>query len=126
MKVACAGDEGSQARAEVAEGVPPLISTTRRACLTNQCTPCLSKCEAGLTKILSRFATALRPDVKLGGLHLCACSAVAHPEGGDEGRLWDLDLAELAHSLFALLQFVEELAPAGHVAPTTFGEHVFA
>jgi hypothetical protein len=52
--------------------------------------------------------------------------AVAHFEGGDEGGLRDLDLAELAHPLFALLLLVEELAFAGHVAAVAFGEHVLA
>src|SRR5438477_1463118 len=55
-----------------------------------------------------------------------APSAVAHLEGGDEGGLRDLDLAELAHPLFALLLLVEELAFAGHVAAVAFGEHVLA
>src|SRR5947207_15670276 len=55
-----------------------------------------------------------------------APSAVAHLEGGDEGRLRDLDLAELAHPLFALLLLFEELAFAGHVAAIAFGEHVLA
>src|SRR6266446_220197 len=53
-------------------------------------------------------------------------SAVAHAERGDEGRLRDLDLAELAHPLFALLLLFEELAFAGHVAAIAFGEHVLA
>src|SRR3984893_14328914 len=55
-----------------------------------------------------------------------ARSAVAHLEGGDEGGLRDLDLAELAHPLFALLLLVEELPLAGHVAAAAFGEHVLA
>src|SRR3984893_4219342 len=55
-----------------------------------------------------------------------APSAVAHLEGGDEGGLRDLDLAELAHPLFALLLLFEELAFAGHVAAIAFGEHVLA
>src|SRR6516162_1334923 len=53
-------------------------------------------------------------------------SAVAHPEGGDEGRLRDLDPAELAHPLFALLLLFEELALAGHVAAIAFCKHVLA
>src|SRR3984893_7273347 len=55
-----------------------------------------------------------------------APSAVAHLEGGDEGGLRDLDLAELAHPLFAFLLLFEELALAGHVAAIAFGEHVLA
>src|SRR5690349_16515419 len=53
-------------------------------------------------------------------------SAVAHFEGGDEGGLRDLDLAELAHPLLALLLLVEELPFAGHVAAVAFGEDVLA
>src|SRR5271156_1318554 len=56
---------------------------------------------------------------------ICAL-AVAHLEGGDEGRLRDLDLAELAHPLFAFLLLFEELALAGHVAAIAFGEDVLA
>src|ERR1700730_3529016 len=55
-----------------------------------------------------------------------APSAVAHLEGGDEGGLRDLDLAELAHPLFALFLLVEELPLAGHVAAIAFGEDVLA
>jgi hypothetical protein len=40
--------------------------------------------------------------------------------------LRDLDLAELAHPLFALLLFFQELALAGHIATIAFGEDVLA
>src|SRR5437016_12650968 len=60
------------------------------------------------------------------GWGLALGSAVAHAEGGDEGGLRDLDLAELAHPLFAFLLLFEELALAGHVAAVAFGEHVLA
>src|SRR5215469_16089721 len=47
-------------------------------------------------------------------------------EGGDEGFLRDLDLAELPHALLAGLLFVEQLALAGDVAAIAFGGDVFA
>ena len=39
--------------------------------------------------------------------------AVAHLEGGDEGGLQDLDLAELAHPILAVFLFFEELRLRG-------------
>src|SRR5712691_9238292 len=53
-------------------------------------------------------------------------SGVAHPEGGDEGGLRDVDLAELAHPLFAFLLLFEELAFTGHVAAIAFGGDILA
>ena len=38
----------------------------------------------------------------------------------------DVDLAELAHPLFAFLLLIEEFAFAGHVAAVAFGEDVLA
>src|SRR5437016_14489807 len=60
------------------------------------------------------------------GWGLALGSAVAHAEGGDEGGLRNLDLAELAHPLFAFLLLFEQLAFAGDVAAVAFGEHVLA
>jgi len=40
--------------------------------------------------------------------------------------LGDVDLAPLAHPLFAFLLFFEKFAFAGHVAAVAFGEHVLA
>uniref|UniRef100_A0A0N4ZLE2 Glucosamine_iso domain-containing protein n=1 Tax=Parastrongyloides trichosuri TaxID=131310 RepID=A0A0N4ZLE2_PARTI len=57
--------------------------------------------------------------------------AGAHPAlrerlGGDEGFLRDLDLAELAHPLLALLLLLQQLALAGDVATVALGRHVLA
>jgi hypothetical protein len=49
-----------------------------------------------------------------------------HFQRGDESFLGDFYLAELAHFLFALFLFVEELSLAGDVATVTLGRHVFA
>src|SRR5689334_6260108 len=43
-------------------------------------------------------------------------SVGVHLQGGDEGFLGDLHLAELAHALLALLLLVEEFALSRHVA----------
>src|SRR5215813_12943647 len=51
---------------------------------------------------------------------------VAHLEGGDEGGLGDLHLAELAHALLALLLLLEELSFARDVATVALREHVLA
>src|SRR6516164_9566765 len=59
MKVACAGEEGSQARAERAEGVPPLILHRGEPALTNQYTAVFQQMQSGLTKILQPFCGCL-------------------------------------------------------------------
>src|SRR5258708_28802943 len=51
---------------------------------------------------------------------------VAHLEGGDEGGLRNLHLAELAHPLLALFLLVQQLALAADVAAVALGEHVLA
>src|SRR6185369_10825004 len=52
--------------------------------------------------------------------------SLAHPERRDERLLRDVDLAELAHLLLALLLLVEELALACRVAAVALGRHVLA
>src|SRR3954471_14207643 len=49
-----------------------------------------------------------------------------HLERGDEGRLRDLDVADLAHPLLALLLLLKKLLLAADVAAVALGEHVFA
>src|SRR3954464_12179454 len=49
-----------------------------------------------------------------------------HLQRLDEGLLRDLDLAELAHALLALLLLLEELALAGDVAAVALRGHVLA
>src|SRR5665213_1164149 len=49
-----------------------------------------------------------------------------HLQRRDERLLRDIDLAELAHLLLALLLLVEELALAGGVAAVAFGGDVLA
>src|SRR3974390_410816 len=49
-----------------------------------------------------------------------------HFQRGDKSFLRDLDLAELAHLLFALFLLFEELALAGNVAAVAFRRHVLA
>src|SRR5260370_25208440 len=49
-----------------------------------------------------------------------------HLEGGDKGRLRDLDVADLAHALLALLLLLEELLLAADVAAVALGQHVLA
>src|SRR5581483_4978676 len=51
-------------------------------------------------------------------------SVLLHLQGGDEGLLRDLHLAELAHLLLALLLLLEELALAGDVAAVALRQHV--
>src|SRR3954453_1838360 len=55
-----------------------------------------------------------------------AGSGVTHPERRDKGGLRDVDLAELAHPLFAFLLLRQELALAGHVAAVAFRQYVLA
>src|SRR5580704_17333988 len=52
--------------------------------------------------------------------------AAVHLEGGDEGRLRDLDVADLAHPLLALLLLLEKLLLAADVAAVALGQHVLA
>src|SRR5689334_13637414 len=49
-----------------------------------------------------------------------------HLQGGDEGFLRDVHLAELAHALLALLLLIEQLALAGGIAAVALGGHVLA
>ncbi len=49
-----------------------------------------------------------------------------HLQRGDEGLLRDVDLAELAHALFAFLLLVQKLALARYVAAVAFGGDVCA
>src|SRR5437764_14789465 len=53
-----------------------------------------------------------------------ALGLVAHFEGGNEGGLGNLHLAELAHALLALFLLLEQLALAADVAAIALGEHV--
>jgi hypothetical protein len=53
-------------------------------------------------------------------------SAIPHPQRGDEGGLGDVDLAELAHPLFAFFLLFEQLSFARHVAAVAFSEDVLA
>src|SRR5262245_50101603 len=59
------------------------------------------------------------------GMQLDGSSHI-HLERGDERLLRNLDLAELAHALLALLLLLEELALARHVAAVAFGGDVLA
>src|ERR1043166_5433021 len=53
-------------------------------------------------------------------------SSHIHLERRDEGLLRNIDLAELAHALFAFLLLLEQLALARGIAPVAFGGHVLA
>src|SRR5258707_1488989 len=61
-----------------------------------------------------------------GGYASTTVLPVAHLERREEGRLRDLDLAELAHALAPLLLLVEELALARDIAAVALGEDVLA
>src|SRR2546423_14675059 len=62
-------------------------------------------------------ATRERPRPRSARLHIDL-------QRGDEGLLRDVDLAELAHALLALLLLLQELALARDVAAVALGEHV--
>src|SRR5581483_6887824 len=49
-----------------------------------------------------------------------------HLQRGDEGRLWDLHVADLAHALLALLLLFEKLLLAADVAAVALRQHVLA
>src|SRR6266478_2169630 len=49
-----------------------------------------------------------------------------HLEGGDKGRLRDLNVADLAHALLALLLLLKELLLAADVAAIALGQHILA
>src|SRR3954470_18092921 len=51
-------------------------------------------------------------------------SVLVHLQRRDEGLLRDLDLAELAHALLALLLLLEQFALARNIAAVALGEHV--
>src|SRR5215468_11534893 len=51
---------------------------------------------------------------------------VAHLEGGNEGGLGDLHLAELAHALLALFLLLQQLSFTRDVATIALREHVLA
>ena len=50
---------------------------------------------------------------------------IADAEGFNKCRLRYFDFAELAHSLFAFLLFIQQFAIAGDVAAVAFCSHVF-
>src|SRR3712207_6754947 len=56
----------------------------------------------------------------------CSIFSRIHLQRLDERLLRDLDLAELAHALLALLLLLEELALAGDVAAVALRGHVLA
>src|SRR6478609_2837478 len=49
-----------------------------------------------------------------------------HLQRGNEGRLWDLHVADLAHALLALLLLLEKLLLAADVAAVALRQHVLA
>src|SRR6266849_2615543 len=52
-------------------------------------------------------------------------SSGSHFEDGEKGLLWNVDLADALHALFAFFLFFEELALAGDVTAVAFGQNVF-
>src|SRR5262249_10415476 len=86
--------------------------------------------EAPIRCILLPAPPSARTGVGGAGGHWCRgaprlfCLVLVHLERGDEGLLWDLHLAELAHPLLALLLFFKKLALARDVAAIALGEHV--
>src|ERR1700737_2123507 len=80
------------------------------------------------------FVGRLAPTYPGGGAK-SACGNCANPardlpavhlESGDEGRLRDLDVADLPHALLALLLLLQKLLLAADVAAVALGHHVLA
>src|SRR5947209_11799897 len=76
--------------------------------------------------VFRRFRPFLRPSQINGENGRKRPLAVVHLERGDEGRLRDLDVADLAHPLLALLLLLEKLLLAADVAAVALGQHVLA
>lgn len=88
------------------------------------CSGCMSRAE--LMRSVARGRRTTKPPASPAALSDVADpvripGSAVHLEGGDERLLRDLDLAELAHALLALLLLVEELALAGDVAAVALG-----
>ena len=77
-----------------------------------------------LLLVTAYAASPARPRLLRAGR--CRSERSAHLERGQEGFLRDLDLADLAHALLALLLLLQELALAGDVAAVALGQHVLA
>src|SRR6185437_8426055 len=76
--------------------------------------------------VFSHFRPILRVFAKNGKNGRKRPLTVVHLQRGDEGRLWDLHVAHLAHALLALLLLLEKLLLAAVVAAVALRQHVLA
>src|SRR5579863_8482742 len=69
-----------------------------------------------------RVTTSVRQVTQIGLL----CLIFADTKDGEEGLLWNIDLADALHPLLAFLLLFQELSLAGNVAAVALGEHILA
>src|SRR3546814_6700626 len=70
--------------------------------------------------------TDARRRLGVGGAFRRSVLPVAHLEGGEEGGLRDLHVADLAHALLAGLLLFQQLPLAGDIAAVALRRHVLA
>src|SRR5208282_3229386 len=105
-------------------------ATSCRRCGTTSCGPSFSSRHGSCSACRASSSSSCAASA---GVASARCpgdvghpALVPHLERREEGGLRDLDLAELAHALLALLLLVQELALARDVAAVALGGHVLA